>query len=259
MTSKISLNPFNQNQRKFFQFGIVFLMAILFFILYLIFRHSNQQSNLASGVVLSDSKLQVFNDTYEKFNYPDRINVHHPYLLVIQPERTLTTVYDLEKKEKVKDSKQVLLDYDGENILINGKDTFFNNTDLGVLCSNAFISSDKEILCAVPNSESEVLSINPETKAQKVIYKTNNLVTTVSVIQGKIYVGEMDTQTNKDYLVVDGERIELPTPVSLVYPMKDKIYAASFKSVFTGNRNIYYLVLTNKVGQLSSNKIELGN
>ncbi len=249
MAKAITLNPFNQNQRKLFQFGIVFLLAVFFFILYMIFRQTS--STTSSSVVLSDSKLQVFDDTYSNFGYPDRINVHYQYLLVIQPEKTLTTMYDLGNRQKKQELKQVLLDYDGKNVVYNGKGTFFNNTDLGVLCDGAFIKSDQEILCATntstDTSKNTVISIDTMSKSQKIVYQTTNLITTIAATNGKLYIGEMDMKTNKSYLVVDGRKTTVPTPVNLVYLMNNQVYVASFKSVFTNNKEIYYEILNNKV------------
>ncbi|PIS15714.1 hypothetical protein COT62_02250 [Candidatus Roizmanbacteria bacterium CG09_land_8_20_14_0_10_41_9] len=249
MTKLITLNPFNQNQRRLFQFGIVFLLLIFFAILFLLW--SRNSSNIVSGVILHDSELQVFDQVYDRFDYPDRISIHYPYLLIIQPEKTLTTVYDLDKRKGKEKFKQVLLDYDGKNMVYNGKDTFFNNIDLGVLCSSAFIKSDEEILC-VTNintyiAQYGIMSIDPQSKLQRIIYQTNNLITSVTMIKGKQYIGEIDTKTNENFLTVDGNKINVPSPINLIYPMNNQIYVASFKSVFTSNKNYYYLIQDGQV------------
>lgn len=246
MAKPIFLNPFNLNQRRLLQFGIVFLLILFFAILFFILRSTNSGP---AKVVLEDSKLQVFNDSYSNFDYPDRISVHYPYLLVVEPAKTITTVYNLEKKEKVAQFKQVLLDYDGKNTLYNGKQTFFNNTSLGVLCQNAFIKSDSQVLCSAnintTASENGVMTIDTKTKLQRIIYETNNLISYISVLDGKMYIGEVDMNTGTSYLVVDGKKIKVPTPVNLIYLMEGHAYLASFKSVFTGNKHIYYLLQGN--------------
>ncbi len=257
MTKPISLNPFNQNQRKLIQFGIVFLLLVFFVVLYVIFKHNTPTK--PSGVVLSDSKLQVFDQTYDHFDYPDRISVHYPYLLIIQPDKTLTTVYDLKKRQEKENFKQALLDYDGKNVVYNGKDTFFNNTDLGVLCSSAFSKSDQEILCATNTSTDTsgnvVVSINTISKLQKTVYQTINLITYVTVIKGNLYIGEMDTKTNENYLVTYGKKIKVQTPVNLIYSMNNQVYVASFKSVFTGNKGMFYEVGKGMVEKKSEGKL----
>lgn len=255
MTKSIILNPLNLNQRRLFQIGIVSLLLVFFVTLFFIFR--NSATKHSSSVILQDSTLQVFDKTYNNFDYPDRISVHYPYLLVVEPTKTTTTVYNLEKKEKVAQFKQVLLDYDGKNTLYNEKQTFFNNTNLGVLCESGFMKSNEEVLCAVSStsSKSRILSVDTKSKTQKPVYETSNLITYVTLINGKIYVGEIDTETNSFYLMVKREKIKIATPIQLVYTLDNEIFVASFRSVFTNEKIVNYKIERDKAIKLSEEEI----
>ncbi|OGH27775.1 MAG: hypothetical protein A3C27_02295 [Candidatus Levybacteria bacterium RIFCSPHIGHO2_02_FULL_39_36] len=257
MTKPIILNPLNLNQRRLFQFAIVFLLVLFFIILFFLLRKNQQNSS--SAVILQDSKLQVFDQTYDDFDYPNKVSVHYPYILIIQPGKTLTTIYDLSKKEKKEEFKKVLLDYDGNNILYSGKQTFFNKINLGILCENGFIKSDQEVLCvAKKNSatfENELMSINTKTKLQRILYQADNLITAVSFVKEKLYIGEINTDTNASYLIVEGKKIKTQTPVNLIYPLKNQIYLASLKSIFTKNKVMYFAVEKDNSTVLMGEKI----
>lgn len=255
MTKPIILNPLNLNQRRLFQIGIVSLLLVFFVVLFFILKRS--VTNNSSSVILRDSMLQVFDETYNNFNYPNRLSIHHPYLLVVQPEKTRTTVYDLTKKEKKEDFKQALLDYDGKNTLYNEKQTFLNNTNIGILCDNGYILSEQEILCTInsTSSKNKILSINAKSKLQRTIYETSNLITYVTLIDRKIYVGEINTETNSFYLIIERQKKKIPTPVQLVYTLDNEIFVASFRSVFTNKKIVNYKIERDKAIKLSEEKI----
>lgn len=91
-------------------------------------------------VYIHDSNLQVFDDSYSLAQFPDRISLHYPYLLVIKPTIQTTYIYNLEHKKKEKEVKEVLLDYSNESQLYTkGKTTFLDEQDLNVLCDKGFI------------------------------------------------------------------------------------------------------------------------
>src|SRR3989338_4958647 len=105
------LNQLSKNQRKLLQFGVI-LILIIFLVYYLFFRKEGNINSVRNNTVtLQDSKLQVFDDTYTLKPYPDRMLMHYPYFLVIQADKPLTTIYNLETKQKEKEVKDILLDY----------------------------------------------------------------------------------------------------------------------------------------------------
>src|SRR3989338_6382058 len=163
----LELNKFDANQRRLLQIGVI-LILVLFLGLFYLFSRKSTPVVESNGVYLEDSKLQVFNDTYEFKGYPDKILFHYPYFILVQGNKPLTTVYNLETKQKVKEMQDVLLDYYDGNIVYNRKETYFNDKNLGEFCDSAFIKSSSEILCITKQSQNyadnRLISINQETQ-----------------------------------------------------------------------------------------------
>jgi hypothetical protein len=173
--------------------------------------------------------------------------MHYPYLLVVKPSQQISYIYNLATKNKEKEIKQSLIDYDGNNTLYNtGKDTLFNQENLGVLCDLGLIKSSNEVLCVTkvdPNfSENKLISIDITTKKQKDIYTSKNLITAVSVINNVTYLGINDLYTQNNYLLIDKDQIEFTDVASFIYEMDGKPYVASLKSAFNDNTESYYLI-----------------
>src|SRR3989344_7714918 len=110
MKDNIKLNNLDKNQRRLLQIGVI-LILVLFLGAYFLMQWKGKSLLGSNEVFLEDTKLHVFNDTYTFNGYPDRILVHYPYLIYIQGNKPLTTIYNLETKKKEKEVNEVLLDY----------------------------------------------------------------------------------------------------------------------------------------------------
>ena len=250
------LNPLNSNQRRLLQIGVV-LILVLFLIGYFFVinrKTSNEPTVHNTSVYMQDGRLHIFDEIIPEPQYPDKIAMHYPYLLIVKPEQQTTTIYNLNAKKKVKDVKQVLLDYDGTNILYTkGKSTLFNTQDLGVLCQYGWIKSNQEVLCVTQvranNVENKLVDITLSKNTQKDIYSSTNLITALSVMNNLIYLGEINLFNHKTYLVADKNSMEVPSIISMIYQFNNQPYFISLKSALN-NKESYYLIENNKITNL---------
>ncbi len=258
------LNPLNPNQRRLLQIGVV-LILVLFLIGYFFLinrKTTNEPTVHNTSVYLQDGRLHLFDEVIPEPQYPDKIAMHYPYLLIVKPEQQTTTIYNLNAKKKEKDVKQILLDYDGQNIFYTkGKSSLFNTQDLGVLCQYGWIKSNQEVLCVTQeraNSvENKLISITLPINTQKDIYSSANLITTLAIINNIAYVGEINLFNHKTYMVVDKNPTEVPNVVSMIYTIAGKPYLVSFKSALNKNIENYYLIEGGKVTKQESDRIYL--
>ena len=132
----IQLNPLNSNQRKLLQIGVVLLLVVFLAAWFFFMKKPAEEAKLTNNTVyIEDSILYVFDDSYSLAQYPNRVSMHYPYLLVILPGEQLTHIYNLPEKRKVEELNYSLLDYvDGTILRNDGKTTYLNDEDLGVLC-----------------------------------------------------------------------------------------------------------------------------
>ncbi len=254
-------------QRKMLQVGVVVLLALFLGVFFFLRREKNEEQPTPklknTTVYLQDSKLQVFDDTYSLVEYSDKVSIHYPYLLVTKPALQTTYIYNLDQKKKEKEVKEVLLDYSENNQLYTkGKTTLFNSVDLGVVCQKGFIKSTDEVLCITNLSKDGVpnmlITINLKTvKNRDLDISQTGILTDLKVINNKIYLGEIDLNTNKSRILVDKQPIDVPNIVSLIYEMKQKPYFASFKSELNKNTESYYSIEENKATKQEGNKIYL--
>jgi len=243
----IELNPFNLKERKLLQIGVILILALFLVAFFLLTKKTPETKQKNNTVYLENSTLQVFDDTYLLSQYPDKVLMHYPYLLVLKPSEQKNYIYNLQTKTKDKTTKDTLLDYDGKNTLYNqGKTSFINSTNLGMLCDLGFIKSANEVLCVTkvdPNfSENKLISIDVSTKKQKEVYSSKNLITAISIINNMTYLGVNDSYTHKNYLMVDKNQVEFPDVANLIYEMDSKPFVASLKSAFNNNTESYYLI-----------------
>lgn len=258
----IELNPFNLKTRKLLQLGVALILLIFLIGFFLLIKKTPESKLKNDTVYLENTNLYVFDDTYLLSQYPDKVLMHYPYLLVVKPSQQISYVYNLSTKSKEKEIKQSLLDYDGNNILYNtGKDTLFNQENLGILCDLGFIKSASEVLCVTkvdPNfSENKLVSIDIVTNKQKDIYTSKNLITAVSVINNVTYLGINDLYTQKNYLLIGKDQIEFTDIASFIYEMDSKPYVVSLKSAFNNNTESYYLIEGEKGVKQEGRKILL--
>ncbi len=255
----IQLNKLDASQRRLLQIGVI-LILLLFLGMYFFIK---QKDTLFGNneVTLENSKLQVFDDAYTFNGYPDRISVHYPYFIFVQANKSLTIVYNLETKQKEKEINDILLDYYDGNIVYNKKETYFNDKNLGEYCDAAFIKKSDEILCITKQSQNYIdnmlININPETpNLWKRDYQSDNVLTTVSVINNDLYIGEINFETKQNYLTVNEQTIPVETPVNMIYEMGEKPYFASFKSELNQNSSSWYLI-GDKIMRQENNSIFL--
>lgn len=244
------------------QFGVIVLLGIFLAGYFLLKKSPNpEQSTKNYTAFIEDSVLHVFDDTISIAEYPSRVSVHYPYLLVILPKKQTTKVYNLETKSKEKTFGEALLDYSNGKVLKNiGKTTFFDEQDLEVLCDKGFIKSDTEILCLTKVTantvENKLISISVPDKKQKEIYVSKDIITDFSVVNDKIYIGEINLHNKQNYLIVDGEKTEVPSVVSLIYEMGGEPYFATLKGALS-EQEAYYQIQDGKINSIGSNKIML--
>ncbi len=255
----IQLNKLDASQRRLLQFGVI-LILLLFLVVYFLIQRKDTVLIGSDEVILEDSKLQVFDDTYTFNGYPDKILIHYPYFLLVQGNKPLTIIYNLETKKKEREIKDILLDYYDGNIVYNRKETFFNDKNLGEFCEGAFIKSNTEILCITKQSQNYIanmlLSINPDTpNLWKRIYQSDNILTTVSVINNTLYIGEINFETKQNYLTVNEKTMSTENIVSMIYEMKGTPYFVSFKSELNSNTESYYSINSDKLSKQGEGKI----
>ncbi len=255
------INRLSQNQQKTLRAGLI-LVLIVFLILYFFILQKKTQNTIVANntITLEGTKLQVFNDTYVFNGFPDKILIHYPYFLFVQSSKPLTIVYNLETKKKEQEIKEVLLDYYQGNMIYNKRTSFLNSIDLDKYCDSAFIKSSKEVLCitrTAPDSINNMLISIPVSKPNfwDEVYKSDNLLTAVSVINNDVYIGEIAFKTNQSYVTVNKKSNPVDNIVNMIYPLQGKPYFASFKSNLNNQRENYYIIEGNKVFQQSNNQM----
>lgn len=247
---------FDANQRRLLQYGVILIL-----VLYLAFYFFAQKGNITANkqVYLEGSTLHVFNDTYTFKGYPDKIAVHYPYFIFVQADKPLTIVYDIEKQEKITEINDILLDYYDGNTVYNRKESFFNDKNLGEYCDAAFIKNTNEVLCITKKSKDFVdnmlIDINPDTpNLWKRIYQSDNILTTVSVINNKLYIGEVNFESKQNYLTVNEKITPVDTPVNMIYQMNGSPYFASFRNA-ESEKNSYYQIDGDTINLVDSDSI----
>lgn len=259
--AELSLNPLSGKQRKILQIGVVALLAVFLVIYFLFPKQKPIEQAKNNSVFIENSTLHVFDDSYSLENYSDKVLPHYPYLVVLKPTSSQSIIYNLETKAKLTD-KRYVIDYDGSNFLYNdGKTTWFNETNLSLLCDVGFIKSKDEVLCVTRinsnDSNNKLISINPETKAKKDLFVPKNLITAVSVINDKLYIGSINQFDNKSSLRVGDRDIEFPDVISFIYQMDGKPFVASLKSIFNDNTEKSTLIQQNQISQIDEGIVKL--
>lgn len=244
--AELSLNPLSGKQRKILQVGVVALLTV-FLVIYFLFPKQKPTEQVKNNIVyIENSTIHVFDDSYSLENYSDKVLPHYPYLVILEPSKNQSVIYNLETKAKLTD-KRYVVDYDGSNFLYNdGKTTWFNEANLSLLCDIGFIKSKDEVLCVTRlnsnDSNNKLISLNPETKAKKDLYVPKNLITAISVVDGELYVGSINQFDNKSSLKVGDKDVEFPDVVSFIFQRDGKPYVASLKSAFNNSQENYYLI-----------------
>lgn len=239
----VALNPLSKKQRKLLQWGVVLILCA-FLVAYFLFQ---EQKN--TSVFVDDQQLHAF-DEIMPLEYPNRIELHEPYLLVVQPEEQLTHIFNLEDLEIEKTVKEIVLDYqDGKLLYMKNDSTFLDELDLGILCEKGLIKSATEVLCVAkvhPDTVThKLVSINLQTMVQKNVYVSKNIITELGLSKGKYVVGELNTYNKKNFLIMDGQSFEVSSVVNLIFEKQGRLYFASFKGALNP-KEAYYEIVDNQ-------------
>lgn len=251
----------SQKSRKFLQIAIVILLVGFLLAWFLLkSKQKPEQGSQNKEVYIQDSIVHVFGDEHSLADYPNRISIHYPYLLVIKPTETSTHIYNLNTSQKEKVLNEAVLDYDGSSILKNdGKTSWFNNKNLGILCEKGFIKSNQEVLCLTKVEsdwiENKLVSLNINTNELKELYVSNNLITDFTFINDKIYFGEIDLYTKQNYLLIDGDKMDAPSVVSLIYGTEVP-RILTLKGALS-DKDIKYQLINSKIEQIEEGQIHL--
>lgn len=249
------LNSLSTNQRRYLQIGVLIILII--FLVFFFWKTSKVSSGEVS---LESSVLKVFNDSDSFEGFPDRIYIHYPYFILVQANKPLTIIYNLESGNKEKEYKDVLLDYYDGNILYNRKETYFNDKNLGEFCDSAYIKSTTEVLCITKRSRDSIdnmlISINPEKpNLWKQVYQSDNILTTVSYIDDTLYLGEINYKTKQNYLSIATKPQPVQNMVNLIYSLQGKPHYASFGSPQNNHQVSYYIIEEDKIVPQPTGKI----
>ncbi len=246
----------NRNRSILIMIGIT-VFFITLFVYYaqkagLFSNNTKQQIGVTNTTIITfdQPKLKVFDDLYFLNPFPDTIRIHDPYILIIIPEnyKQVTTVYDTRKKVKVAMLTDIALDFDFGNMLYNknGLTTIYNKQSLGMHCAQGFIQSSISILCITAKAsdprDNKLITINPQTLEKHDVYASQNYLTAVSVINGILYIGEVNLTTKQAFVRVNNVSYPMPSPVDLLYPMQSNVYFATFKRPGQNESAKYYLL-----------------
>ena len=123
---------------------------------------------------------------------------------------------------------------------------------MGEYCDAAFIKSEQNFLCITKQSrdfvDNMLIDIDPDKPNLWVrVYESDNVLTTASVINGDMYIGEINFETKQNYITVNAQTIPVETPVNLIYQMNGEPYFASFKSELNNNKQSYDSIVDDKI------------
>lgn len=250
------MNDLTTETRNKLKIGVL-LVVIAFFIIYgivMYFKYvpakAQQQKVVDNTVIFSQPTLTFFSLKEQLSLYPDRITIHYPYLVVVHPDEWKSGIYNMQTKKKENDVNEVILDYFQGNAVYNrqGFETYYNKKNLNILCDQAFIKSSTEVFCVTrPDTnkqDNELLVINLETFAQERFYKPSKVITAIYYDKDTLYIGEYDFAAQKASIVVNNMSTSVNDLINIIYPMNNKFYAASFKSLRNNKTETYYELTT---------------
>lgn len=255
--------PISSSKRKLLQIGVVIIL-IMFIILYFFLAKDNSNLQVKNrSIYIQNSTVTVFDDTYSIEKYPDKVLFHFPYVIV-NTGLMHSFAYNINTSENsILD--EIVLDYDGTNILHNkGDETLLNGKSLQVLCDIGFIINSSDVLCVTKlNSNyasNRVIKIYADSQKQEEVYKSDNLITAVSIINDNLYIGSINQFNNKSTLTVNDIDYEFPDVINFIYQMDGKPFVASLKSPFNNQTESSYAIDNpSNISKLPGNKIPLNN
>ena len=234
---------------------LLFIVGVLFLLIYLLFIYTSGSRSNPTGdtqnksVYYQNHKLHIGSDIIQFKNSADTFSIHGDYLLVNEPFIQTTHIYSLKQQKKIKDIKQVVLDFDGKNVLYNenGIQTLFNGKDIETSCFGGYIKSPTEILCITPkatdNLDNKLITINPQTLKKEDVYSSAYTLNYVTVIDGKLFIGGYNLQTKETVLIVNTTVVQVPNRVAVVYKKSNKIYVAFLQDKANRTINSYSQIM----------------
>lgn len=242
--------------------ALVLFLAAYFYIVF--YKKTERASQRTDTVVFKDLHLSIFGYEYELEQYPDRIIVHDPYLIIVRPEAQKSIIYDLNQKKKVKEVNDIVLDYAHGGLLHNenGLFTHLNDRDLKSECGLGLLRNEAEVLCTIrinpDHPENKLISISLKTLQKQDVYSSANIISAIAYIDDTLYIGEMGMTNRKSFITIN-KTITLPVdvPIFAIYKMNNQVYAASFKSAFNEGTESYYKI-TKKGDIYSVEEVERG-
>jgi len=263
------MNDLSSETRNKLKVGLL-LLVIAFFIVYgviMYFKYTPSKNATeaikTNTVTFSQPDLTLFSSKETLSLYPDRITIHYPYLIVVRPDDWKSEIYNMNTQKKEKVVNEVLLDYFNNDSVYNkqGFETYFNNKNLGILCDRAFIKSSTEVLCVYRpdknKQDNKLISINTKDLSQKELYSPRNVITAIYYDKDNLYVGEYDFAMQKASIMVNNMSTSIEDLVNVIYPMNNKFYAASFKSLRNNKTESYYEITTSNKN-LAAKLVECG-
>lgn len=249
------------NKKKGIILWIVFLLLVFVAIIIFIVTKRNtsvfnkqiqKEGTINTKIVFDQPNLYLFNQRQILNQFPDRIKIHYPYILVLTPGdyKETSTVYSFLKGKKIKVySNKILLDYfDGNILYSDGKTTYYNRKNLGVLCDQGLINdAGASILCITAKDkdplDNKLISIDIHSLQTHELYSSPNLLGSIAVINRTLYVGETNIASHKTFITVGNITSEIPTQADIIYPMSNKVYFATLKASDVGRDGAYYEIL----------------
>lgn len=263
------MNELTNETRNKLKIGVL-LIAIVFLVIYGIIMYfkyvpvkAQEEPTQNDTVIFSQPTLTFFSLQEQLSLYPDRITIHDPYLIVVRPDDWKSEIYNMKTKKKEKEVDEVILDYFEGNSVYNkqGVETYFNKKSLNILCDQAFIKSSTEIFCITRpdknKQDNELIIINIQTLSQEHLYKSSKFITAIYYDKDTLYIAEYDFAAQKASLMVNNMSSPTNDLINMIYPMNNKLYAASFKSLRNNKVESYYeLTISDK--KVSTRLVESG-
>ncbi|MGH7203107.1 MAG: hypothetical protein ACREHC_01545 [Candidatus Levyibacteriota bacterium] len=230
---------------------IVIVGVLVMLSIYLLYYSQQKKQKEVQPIIYKHLKLHIFGETIQ-MRADDSIFVHDNYLLVVRPFEGESRIYNMQTQKRIASKPQLALDFDGKNLLYNqnGATTYFNNIPLKKHCSAGYIKSSSEILCITPKHtdllDNELLSLNPKTGAEKVVYASRFTLNTVTVIKNTLYIGGFVLASHQPVVIVNNSYIKLPDRADVIYPRDGHIFIGSFAGGFNSNTESYTLLSQQK-------------
>jgi len=237
--------PVSSSKRRLLLIGVAIIVIVFTFLYFYLLKNNTYIQVKNRSIYIQNSTVTVFDDTYSIEKYPDKVLFHFPYVIV-NTGLMHSIAYNINSSEKTI-LNEIVLDYDGTNILHNkGDETLLNGKSLQVLCDIGFIINNSDVLCVTKlNSNyasNHVIKISANSLKQEEVYKSDNLITAVSIINDNLYIGSINQFNNKSTLTVNDVDYDFPDVINFIYQIDGKPFVASLKSPFNNQAESAYSI-----------------